>query len=361
MTASATTTRRRRPGVDSDHEHYKWWALSCTSLGMLLATINSGTLIIALPDLERALGHQHPRARVGDPRLHDRLDGAGPHRGPAVRPVRAQAGLRRRLRGLRARVAGRRLLARRDDPDRLARSCRGSAARSCSRTPPRWSRTRSRASSSASRWGRTRWSRRSGSCSGRCSAARSSRSPGTGCSGSTSRSPRSARSGPRSCCASSSSPERTPGYDLAGHRGVRRRAHGPRARRLARRHLGLERPADARLADRRRGPAPAVRADRAPCPGPDARPDDLPQPDVLRRDRGRVHQRALALRADVPVRLLLPGREGRRPDQGRDQARAARDRHADRLAAGRRLGRPPRVAGAGRARDGGERDRRSPG
>src|SRR5215831_17613198 len=37
-------------------DHYKWWVLSCTSLGMLLATINSGTLIIALPDLERALG-----------------------------------------------------------------------------------------------------------------------------------------------------------------------------------------------------------------------------------------------------------------------------------------------------------------
>ena len=48
-------TRRRRLGVDAAHEHYKWWALSCTSLGMLLATINSGTLIIALPDLERAL------------------------------------------------------------------------------------------------------------------------------------------------------------------------------------------------------------------------------------------------------------------------------------------------------------------
>jgi EmrB/QacA subfamily drug resistance transporter len=46
---------RRRLGVDSDHRHYKWWALSCTSLGMLLATINSGTLIIALPELERAL------------------------------------------------------------------------------------------------------------------------------------------------------------------------------------------------------------------------------------------------------------------------------------------------------------------
>jgi EmrB/QacA subfamily drug resistance transporter len=41
--------------VQSDHDQYKWWALSCTSLGMLLATINSGTLIIALPDLERSL------------------------------------------------------------------------------------------------------------------------------------------------------------------------------------------------------------------------------------------------------------------------------------------------------------------
>src|SRR5512132_1049590 len=46
----------RKPGVHAGHEHYKWWVLSCTSLGMLLATINSGTLIIALPDLERSLG-----------------------------------------------------------------------------------------------------------------------------------------------------------------------------------------------------------------------------------------------------------------------------------------------------------------
>src|SRR4051794_10476024 len=46
---------RRRVGVHAGHEHYKWWALSCTSLGMLMATINSGTLIIALPDLERSL------------------------------------------------------------------------------------------------------------------------------------------------------------------------------------------------------------------------------------------------------------------------------------------------------------------
>src|SRR5919109_2846995 len=45
----------RKRFVGADHHPYKWWALSCTSLGMLLATINSGTLIIALPDLEREL------------------------------------------------------------------------------------------------------------------------------------------------------------------------------------------------------------------------------------------------------------------------------------------------------------------
>jgi EmrB/QacA subfamily drug resistance transporter len=44
-----------RFGVAAGHEHYRWWALSCTSLGMLLAATNSGTLIIALPDLERSL------------------------------------------------------------------------------------------------------------------------------------------------------------------------------------------------------------------------------------------------------------------------------------------------------------------
>src|SRR5215470_10857847 len=54
--AAVGTLPRRRLGVDSEHENYKWWTLSCTSLGMLLATINSGTLIIALPDLEKALG-----------------------------------------------------------------------------------------------------------------------------------------------------------------------------------------------------------------------------------------------------------------------------------------------------------------
>src|SRR3954471_3995026 len=46
---------RSRLGVAADHASSKWGALSCTSLGMLLATINSGTLIIALPELARSL------------------------------------------------------------------------------------------------------------------------------------------------------------------------------------------------------------------------------------------------------------------------------------------------------------------
>jgi EmrB/QacA subfamily drug resistance transporter len=53
--SASQVERARRIGVHAEDDSYKWWALSCTSLGMLLATINSGTLIIALPDLERSL------------------------------------------------------------------------------------------------------------------------------------------------------------------------------------------------------------------------------------------------------------------------------------------------------------------
>jgi EmrB/QacA subfamily drug resistance transporter len=52
---AADGARTSRLGVAAGHRNYKWWALSCTSLGMLLAATNSGTLIIALPDLERSL------------------------------------------------------------------------------------------------------------------------------------------------------------------------------------------------------------------------------------------------------------------------------------------------------------------
>src|SRR3954464_11832052 len=53
--ATLEHTRSRLRSREATDANYKWWALSCTSLGMLVATINSGTLIIALPDLERAL------------------------------------------------------------------------------------------------------------------------------------------------------------------------------------------------------------------------------------------------------------------------------------------------------------------
>ncbi|MGA2757624.1 MAG: MFS transporter [Solirubrobacteraceae bacterium] len=53
--APVLRARRRRVGVEAGSPHYRWWALSCTSLGMLLAATNSGTLIIALPNLERSL------------------------------------------------------------------------------------------------------------------------------------------------------------------------------------------------------------------------------------------------------------------------------------------------------------------
>ncbi len=42
-------------GALSVKPSYRWWALSCTSLGALMATLNSGTLIIALPVLLRQL------------------------------------------------------------------------------------------------------------------------------------------------------------------------------------------------------------------------------------------------------------------------------------------------------------------
>ena len=60
----------------------------------------------------------------------------------------------------------------------------------------------------------------------------------------------------------------------------------------------------------RGGAAPALRAHRGARPGADARPLDLPQPAVRGGHRRGVHQRALAVRADVPLRLLLPGRAG---------------------------------------------------
>ena len=177
-----------RFGVDAGHEHYKWWALSCTSLGMLLAATNSGTLIIALPDLERSL-HTSLLALVWvilayliaatvlvlmAGRLSDLFGRKRAYVGGflAVRP----------------RLARRRLLRRRDRADPVAHPAGHRLGVPVRQRRRARHRRLPQASSSAWRWAPTRWSPRSASCSARCSAARSWRSPGTGCSGSTSRS-----------------------------------------------------------------------------------------------------------------------------------------------------------------------------
>ena len=52
----AAPGRRRTPRWDADHPHYRWVALSNTTLGMLMATINSSIVLIALPDIFRGIG-----------------------------------------------------------------------------------------------------------------------------------------------------------------------------------------------------------------------------------------------------------------------------------------------------------------
>jgi MFS family permease len=52
-------TARIHTHVRANPEHYKWIALSNTTLGMLMATINSSIVIIALPDIFRGI-HLNP-------------------------------------------------------------------------------------------------------------------------------------------------------------------------------------------------------------------------------------------------------------------------------------------------------------
>src|SRR5947208_2364830 len=48
-TLEQTTRTRRRPGVDATHPHYKWWALSCTSLGMRRNTMIAALVLVIGP------------------------------------------------------------------------------------------------------------------------------------------------------------------------------------------------------------------------------------------------------------------------------------------------------------------------
>ena len=50
---TSTTTAGRR--FDTEHPHYRWVALSNTTLGVLMATINSSIVIISLPAIFRGI------------------------------------------------------------------------------------------------------------------------------------------------------------------------------------------------------------------------------------------------------------------------------------------------------------------
>ncbi len=142
------------------------------------------------------------------------------------------------------------------------------------------------------------------------------------------------------------------------HRHVRSGAYRPRAWCLQGRLDRMVRSGRDRRSGVRCRAAAAVGPDRATHACADARPVDLQQPPVRGGQRRLVHQRAGPLRADVPVRLLLPGRPIQQPDRSWHQADTARPGHARCLPPGRHLRRPPRLAHVGLARH--ARQRRRP-
>src|SRR5258708_21988960 len=54
VAVAETALRRRR--IDQRHPHYKWVALSNTTLGGLLASINASIVLISLPAIFRGIG-----------------------------------------------------------------------------------------------------------------------------------------------------------------------------------------------------------------------------------------------------------------------------------------------------------------
>src|SRR5579871_6783082 len=55
MAGAATSTLRTRSKSDSRPDSYKWVALSNTTVGVLLATIDSSIMLIAMPDIFRGI------------------------------------------------------------------------------------------------------------------------------------------------------------------------------------------------------------------------------------------------------------------------------------------------------------------
>ena len=257
--------------VKISYDHYRWWALSCTSVGMLLAATNSGTLIIALPDLERALAPAllglvwvilaymiastvlvltagrlsdlfgRKQAYVGGFVVFSLASlGAGlRRRRHAADPVADPAGHRRRV------------------PVRQRRRARHGRVPARAARPGHGHEHDGRRDRPRPRPGARRRAGRDLVAVG-VLVQRAAR-PGRRGLGRA----RPARAG------DAATPARA---RPAGHRHLRRRASPARARRLEGRALGLGRPGRDRRADRRRRAAAGVRADRAPRPRADARP-----------------------------------------------------------------------------------------
>lgn len=55
MASGSSPTRTSRFAVEAEHPHYKWVTLSNTTLGMVMATINSSIVIISLPAIFRGI------------------------------------------------------------------------------------------------------------------------------------------------------------------------------------------------------------------------------------------------------------------------------------------------------------------
>ena len=108
---------------------------------------------------------------------------------------------------------------------------------------------------------------------------------------------------------------------------------------------GWTRPLGDRRPGRRGGVPAGVRADREPHPRADARPLDLPEPPVLGGRRGAAFINGLARFALMFVFVFyFQGVQGDSPILAGVKLAPLARRDADRLAAGRDLGRPPRLA-----------------
>ena len=343
--------RARRIGVHAEHDSYKWWALSCTSLGMLLATINSGTLIIALPDLERSL-HTSLLELVwvilvymiastvlvlSAGRLSDQFGRKQAYIGGFVLFAVASLGagfagsgteliLWRILQG----IGGSFLFANAAAivTDAFPREQLGLAMGTNTMV-------------AADRAGdRTGAGRRAGA-----------RSRGPGCSGSTCRSPSAGARGRGSILHEVTGRSEDTSFDALGTItfliGLTGLVYGISKGGIS----GWDNTSviASLIAAAVLLPGFVLIESRVKSPMLDL--SIFKNRLFSAASLAAFTERAGPVRADVRVRLLLPGRPGRLADPRRDQAGAAGARDADRLAAGRDLGRPPRLARDGRGRD----------